>query len=106
MPRKLAASMLAMTALLGACSASVEVGKTAAVSKEQLDKTVKEKLEAQVGAKADSVDCDGDLEGKVGATQRCVLTAGGTKMGVTVTATSVEGDNVKFDVKVDDKPMS
>ncbi|SUA31700.1 Uncharacterised protein [Mycolicibacterium fortuitum] len=57
-------------------------------------------------AKADSVDCDGDLDGKVGATQRCVLTAGGTKMDVTVTTTSVEMNNVKFDVKVDDKSIS
>ncbi|MEV0671250.1 DUF4333 domain-containing protein [Mycobacterium sp. NPDC050441] len=101
----LAASMLVAAGLLGACSANVHVGKTG-TPKDQLAKTVKEKLEAQAGKKADSVTCDGDLEAKVGATQRCVLTVKGAKLGVTVTATSVSDGNIKFDAKVDDKPMS
>ena len=101
-----AAVAVVAAGLLGACSASMEVGKTAAISKEQLAKLVKEKLEAQVGEKADSVTCDGDLKAKAGATQTCLLTAGGSKLGVNVTATSVNGDNVKFDVKVDDEPKS
>lgn len=96
---------LAVAGLLGACSGHVEVGTTPGISKDQLAKTVKERLEAQVGAKADSVVCDGTLPAKVNATQRCVLTAGSQKYGATVTANSVEGTNVKFDVKVDDKPM-
>ena len=100
-----AAAIAVAAGLLGACSAHIEAGGNAAISKEQLAKTVKEKLEAQVGEKADSVVCDGTLPAKVDATQKCVLTAGGTKYGVTATATSVDGDNVKFDVKVDDEPM-
>lgn len=100
-----AAAMVVAAGLLGACSAHVEAGTSPGISKEQLGKTVKEKLEAQVGEKADSVVCDGTLPAKVEATQKCVLTAGGTKYGVTVTATSVDGDNVKFDMKVADKPM-
>lgn len=103
--RMLAASMLVAAGLLGACSANLEVGKTAGTPKDVLAKTVKEKLEAHAGKKADSVTCDGDLEAKVGATQKCVLTVGGSKLGVTVTATSVNGDNIKFDAKVDDKLM-
>ncbi|MEW2479410.1 DUF4333 domain-containing protein [Mycobacterium sp. NPDC049093] len=103
--RMLAASMLVAAGVLGACSANVHIGSTG-TPKDQLAKTVKEKLEAQAGKKADSVTCDGDLEAKVGATQRCVLTVKGTKLGVTVTATSVSDDNIKFDAKVDDKPMS
>ncbi|WP_155915296.1 MULTISPECIES: DUF4333 domain-containing protein [unclassified Mycolicibacterium] len=99
------AVMVLAAGLLGACSAHVEAGTTSGISTEQLAKTVKEKLEAQVGAKADSVVCDGILPAKVDATQRCVLTAGSKKYGVTVTANSVEGDNVKFGVEVDDKPM-
>ncbi|MGA5543170.1 DUF4333 domain-containing protein [Mycobacterium sp. NPDC051198] len=101
----IAAAIVVAAGLLGACSAHIEAGSSAAISKEQLAKTVKEKLEAQVGEKADSVVCDGTLPAKVDATQKCVLTAGGTKYGVTATATSVDGDNVKFDVKVDDEPM-
>ncbi|OMC05180.1 hypothetical protein A5734_08455 [Mycolicibacterium fortuitum] len=100
-----AATAVIAAGLLGACSAHFEAGTTAGVGKEQLAKIVKEKLEAQAKAKADSVVCDDALRAKVGATQRCVLTAGTKKYGVTVTATSVDGDNVKFDVKVDDKAM-
>ena len=99
------AAALVAAGLLGACSAHVEVGKTSGVDKDKLAAVVKQKLEAQVGSKADSVVCDDDLPAKVGATQHCVLTAGGTKYGVTVTANSVEGDNVKFGVKVDDEPV-
>ncbi|TGB45814.1 DUF4333 domain-containing protein [Mycolicibacterium peregrinum] len=100
-----AAAIAVAAGLLGACSAHIEAGSNAAISKEQLAKTVKEKLEAQVGEKADSVVCDGTLPAKVDATQKCVLTAGGTKYGVTATATAVNGDKVNFDVKVDDEPM-
>lgn len=101
-----AATVLVAVSLLGACSASVEASKSAGISKDRLADVVKEKLEAQVGSKADSVECDGELPAKVGATQRCVLTDGDKKWGVTVTANSVEGDNVKFGVEVDDQPMS
>ncbi|WP_280832344.1 DUF4333 domain-containing protein [Mycolicibacterium frederiksbergense] len=94
-----------MAMALGACSAHFDVGRTKAVSKDQLADIVKQKLEAQVGAEADSVVCEGNLSAKVGATQRCVLTDGSKKYGVTATATSVDGDNVKFDIDVDDKPM-
>jgi hypothetical protein len=105
--RAIAASVLAAGTLVGGCSVHAEFGKTRlAVSKDKLAGIVKQKLEAQAGAKADSVVCDGDLPGKVGATQRCVLTTGDTKYGVTVTATAVDGDNVKFDVQTDDKPMN
>jgi Domain of unknown function (DUF4333) len=99
------AAMLIAAGLLGACSAHVDFGKTAGVNKDKLAEVVKQKLEAQAGAEADSVVCEGDLPAKVDATQRCVLTADGTEYGVTVTATSVDGDNVKFDAKVDDEPM-
>lgn len=95
-----AASVLAVVALLSACSTTVEV------SKDTLAATVKEKLEKSVGAPADSVTCDGPLKGEKGATQHCVLTAEGAKLGVTVTATGVDGKNVQFDAVVDDSPTS
>lgn len=102
----LAASMAVAAGILGACSANVEVGTKAEIPKDKLGTMVKEQLESKFNAKADSLVCDGGLRGEVGATQRCLLTAGSTKVGVTVTATAVDGDNVKYDVKVDDKPMS
>jgi hypothetical protein len=52
------------------------------------------------------VECDGDIEGTVGATQRCVLTAmDGTTIGVTATVLAVKGDDVNNDFKADDHPM-
>ncbi|OBI52681.1 hypothetical protein A5707_12145 [Mycobacterium kyorinense] len=104
--RSIVASLLGTIVLLSGCSVHGEVGKSVAVPKDKLAATVKEKLEANAGEKADSVVCDGDLPGKVGATQRCVLTDGGTKYRVTVTTTGVDGDNVKFDAVTDDQPMN
>lgn len=101
--RAVTASVLVAVALVGGCH--VQLG-TPAVSKDKLAADVKQKLEAQKGAKADSVVCNGDLPAKVGATQRCVLTAGGGKIGITVTTTGVNGDDIKYELQVDDKPMS
>jgi hypothetical protein len=50
------------------------------------------------------VTCPSDLKGVVGTTLRCTLTDSGETYGVGVTVTKVEGDDVKFDTKVDDKP--
>lgn len=88
----------AVTMLLSGCS-------SAKVSKEDVAEQIKTQLTAQVGQEPDSVECPDDLEGKVGATQRCVLTAGKTKYGVVATVTKVDGGTVSFDIKVDEKPM-
>ena len=63
-------------------------------------------LEEQVGSRPD-ITCPDDLEAKVGATTRCVLTAGDdpTEYGVQVTVTSVDGDDARFDVAVDEQPQ-
>ncbi len=67
---------------------------------------VSDRLEEQVGQRPESVDCPGDLEGALDAEVRCTLvTKDGQEYGVTLTVTSVEGDNVKFDVQVDDQPQ-
>lgn len=104
--RVLVGALLA-AGLLGACSAHVELGsRTANVDKVKLAEEIKTRLEEQAGAKADSVKCEDDLPAKVGATRRCVLTAGSKTYGVTVKANSVEDGHVKFDIKVDDGPMA
>ncbi len=56
-----------------------------------------------VGRSPDSVTCP-DLPAKVGAAIRCELAAAPDRYGVTVTATSVQNSDVKFDIKVDDHP--
>ncbi|GAA4612285.1 DUF4333 domain-containing protein [Saccharopolyspora hordei] len=89
--------------LLSGCSMSFSVGPQ--VGKDALEKTVTERLTEMAGQRPDSVTCPGPLAAEVGKTERCVLTAGGDRIGVTVTVTSVQGGNVKFDIEVDDQPM-
>jgi hypothetical protein len=79
---------------------------TSAVSSSDLEKQVDTQLTKVVGQKPDNVSCPHDLKAEKGAKTRCTLTADGTKYGVTVTATKVDGSRVEFSIKVDDKPMS
>lgn len=63
-------------------------------------------LERQVGQKAVGLDCPDDLEAKVGKSTRCTLQADAkTKFGVTITVKSVDGDNAKYDIQVDQTPQ-
>jgi hypothetical protein len=57
------------------------------------------------GKQVDQVSCP-DLPATVGASQRCTLQAGGDTYGVTVTVTSVQGTDVKFDIQVDTTPTT
>ncbi|WP_327190072.1 DUF4333 domain-containing protein [Streptomyces xinghaiensis] len=99
-------SAVAAGALLTGCSASasVETGKSAPeLSAEKLAATVAEKLAATTGQPEPRVDCPENLAGKVGTTTRCTLTADdGSTLGVSVKVTSVEGDQINFDIKADD----
>uniref|UniRef100_A0AAU2VT85 DUF4333 domain-containing protein n=1 Tax=Streptomyces sp. NBC_00008 TaxID=2903610 RepID=A0AAU2VT85_9ACTN len=98
---RIAAGALAVLCAAG-CSASV--GTTKAVSKKEVAKQAKAGLAKEVGREPDDVTCEHDLKAKVGETVRCTLTADGKKQGMTVTAKSVDGDNVHMDFKVDDAP--
>jgi hypothetical protein len=73
------------------------------VNKDDVAKQISNQLGQQFGRTPD-VTCPNDLKGDVGATTRCQLTDQGSTYGVTVTVTSAEGGDVKFDFKVDDKP--
>lgn len=97
---------VATAALLAGCSASVSVGETTPkMSKEKLADTVAERLAAKMNQPKPDMACPEDLEGKKGTTTRCTLTASdGSTLGVTVTVTSVDGDNIKFDIQADDTP--
>ncbi|MCV7001584.1 hypothetical protein B7435_29335 [Mycolicibacterium peregrinum] len=102
----LGAAALMMAGVSAACTAHIEAGsRSAAVSSDKLAATVEERLKAHTGKEADSVECDGELPAKVGATQRCTLTDGAMEYGVTVTTTSADNGTVKFDIKVDDHPV-
>ncbi|MGN2637079.1 DUF4333 domain-containing protein [Nocardia takedensis] len=97
---KLAAIALPLLACaLTACS--VSIGSDPKIDESELEKSVKQTLTEKVGQEPDSIDCPGDLDGKVGTTMRCTLTEGGDQLGLTVTVTSVQDDTVNYDVQVD-----
>lgn len=76
------------------------------VDKDRLAALAKQKLEEAAGQEAAGVECEGDIAGQVGATQRCALTAvDGTKIGVTAPVTGVKADDVSLDFKADDGPQ-
>ncbi|MDX3733539.1 DUF4333 domain-containing protein [Streptomyces caniscabiei] len=89
--------------LLGGCSASVDVGtSTPKMSSDKLATIVAEKLAATTGQPKPDISCPEDLAGKVGTTTRCTLTADdGSTLGVAVKVTSVDGDQINFDIKAD-----
>lgn len=93
------------TAVLVLAAAGCTFSSYTAISADALEQQVSDKLEQLANQRPDKVECPNDLKGEVGATVRCVLTAGADQLGVTVTAKSVDGDSVKFDIQVDDQPL-
>jgi len=96
------AAALAATVLVAPFSACSSDGDGVAISADSLEEQLADALEEEVGQRPDSIDCPEDLEGEVGATQRCTLTAGADELGVEVTVTAVDGDDVDFDYVVDE----
>ncbi|QPP07972.1 DUF4333 domain-containing protein [Streptomyces bathyalis] len=103
MPKPL--SSLATWGLAAAAAGALLVGcssEEAKLPKDKVANTVAEKLAAQTGQPKPDVTCPKDLVGKVGTTLRCKLTASdGSSLGVTVKVTSVDGDDIKYDIKAD-----
>ncbi|WP_330354492.1 DUF4333 domain-containing protein [Streptomyces chartreusis] len=97
-------SAVAASALLVGCSASVTVDKpTLKMSADKLATMLADKLAATTGQPKPHITCPEDLVGKVGTTTRCKLTADdGSTLGVTVTVSSVDGDQINFDFEADD----
>jgi hypothetical protein len=92
---------IAILAVVGLAGCSREV------SKEQLEDGVARLLEDQVGQPVASVTCDDNLKAEVNSKVRCTLAAAdGSIIGLTVTATSVDGDDVKYKVVVDNEPAT
>ena len=87
--------------LITGCSFSTGSG---AVSRHKVEKEVSDELTKTVGQRPKSITCPGDLKAVEGTKMRCKLEAtDGTKIGLTLTVTSVKGDNVKFHISVDQK---
>lgn len=90
-------------AVLCAAGCSVSVGDKS-VSKEEVAKEASAALSKKFDREIGDVTCKNDLKAKAGESVRCTVTDGGKKRGMTATAKSVDGDNVKLDFKVDDAP--
>ncbi|WJJ56072.1 DUF4333 domain-containing protein [Mycobacteroides abscessus] len=102
----IASALLFMAALSG-CHASVDVGNFKRISKDNLEQGLKDAVKERQHFDLRGAECDGPLDGKVDATQKCtVVDDEGTKYSVVVTTTSVNGDDIKFKYKAEpiDKP--
>ncbi len=88
--------------LITGCSGSVGIGDKV-IDKSEVEQGASDALAKIVGQAPDTVTCPDDLDAKVGATERCTLTAGKDELGMTVTVKSLdEGTNVAhYVVKVD-----
>ena len=90
-------ALAALALLLSGCSQSTTVDE------KSVEEELSRQLEASAGQAPDDVDCPSDLDGEEGAEMRCTLTAGEDQLGVTVTVTAVDGEDVDFDFKVDEQ---
>lgn len=84
---------------------SVEDDARKSMLKENVERTVQDVLEKDVGQRPDSVECEDGVDAEVGKSVRCVLTAGADRLGLTATVAAVDGNNVRLSVEVDDQPM-
>ena len=78
-----------------------------AVDKAEVEKVAATELAAQVGTdQLPDISCPDDLDAEVGATLTCELSVEGDDdvYPVEIEVTEVDGDDVKFDVQVDDTP--
>lgn len=65
-----------------------------------LEQNLNRSIEETTGSAPDDLKCAGNLEATVGAEQRCALLDGTRWLPVTVTVTSVDGDDIAFDWEV------
>ena len=99
-------SRLSLTALAPLLVLGMTGCATSTLTAEAVADGAADALEDEVGTRPE-ISCPDDLDAKVGAETRCTLTAPGdpTEYGVTVTVTSVDGDDARFDVQVDNEPQ-
>jgi Domain of unknown function (DUF4333) len=96
--------VLAIAGILAVAGCTFSTFRT--MDRGELESGVKKELEAVAQAKARSVTCPDELEVEVDASTRCTLQAmDGTKFGVSVVVTSVDGDDVRYRVQVDQTPQ-
>lgn len=85
----------------------VEVdGKTAVVSKADLEKAILDQLETESGERPAAASCPGAVAVTLDVVVECVLsTPTGEKYAATITVNEAEGTRIGFDIKVASEPM-
>jgi len=92
---------IALALLVAGCGIGQQV-----ISKADVEQGSKDALTKTVGKTPEAITCPKDLDATVGASERCVLTAGeGSTIGMTVTIKSVDGSRADFGVVVDNLPQ-
>jgi len=95
---------ISRTVFVAGALASAFVGATACssgpgmVSKDDVAKQISAKMTDAEGNKPESVSCPDGLKAQVGAQLNCGMKVKGQDYNVNVTATSVNGNDVKFDM--------
>ena len=64
--------------------------------KAQVESSLLDQLEAQLGQRPDTATCTQDLEGKTGNTIECTVVAGSETQNFTLTVNSVDGDKINY----------
>lgn len=87
-----------MPALSG-CTFHASFGPTLSIPKSDLEAGVHRVL-VRRDMDPRSIECDGDLVGKVGRKQTCTAFLGnGSTLPVVCTTTQVDGDDIKYDIE-------
>ena len=66
------------------------------LTKTQVESSLLDQLESQLGQRPDSADCTTDLQGTPGTTIDCTVVAGAETQVFTLTVNSVDGDKIDF----------
>lgn len=93
-----AVAVAALSPALASCGRS-------AVPADDIEQEIQKLVLQAEGQAAEAVTCPEPLPAKIGSSIRCEVTSGGGRMyGVTVKATSVEGEDVNYTFNVYDDP--
>lgn len=98
---RIGAALVSTALALSLTGCSFSFG-TPTVAEDTLETSIADQLEEKFDQRPDKVDCPGDLKGTVDEEMRCTLTAGEDELGLTVTVYDVEGEQVKYDIEVDE----
>lgn len=103
MSKRLGAAFLTgALAVTGLSACSLLGGKE--VSQEEVEQGISDSLEKEVGQKPESIECPGGLKAEEGAKLECKLHHSGETYSVEVTADTVDGNDVHYNVEVADQP--